>query len=143
MAIVNRDLDASQTKEVFYFSHATLSTGATRWIGLVPYPCTVQSMRATGVGVSNLQIALQAQRFAGGNTVIALGISNLALANFGTSGAPGYSGLAAAGSTVLNLQAGDILMIETSVANAIATSVILEVVVKKTQDIVSHNGISS
>jgi hypothetical protein len=145
MAITNRDLDASEQKEVFHWrGHTQINTGYTSWIGVVPFPCVVQSARAVAVGVSAaMQVAFQAQRFAAGNTVIGLGISNLILSNFGTSGCLGYSGLAAAGSTLLQLQQGDILMFETAVTNSAASQLALEVVVKKTQDIVAHNGVST
>lgn len=145
MALVNRDKDPSEQKMEFNWVGATqINTGFTTWIAMVPYACVVQSARAVAVGVSAaMQVAFQAQRFAGGNTVIGLGISNLILQNFGTSGVQGYSGLAAAGSTLLNLQAGDLLMIQTSVAASAASNLMVEVVVKKTQDIVSYNGVSS
>lgn len=145
MAIENRDLGSSQKKEVLHYkSSAQVSTGATQQIALLPFPCTLESVKAVALGVSGaMQLAFQARRFAGGNTAIALGISNLILQNFGTSGALGYSGLAAAGSTLLQLQTGDVLMFETSVANSAASEVLLELVVKKTQDIVSHNGVST
>jgi hypothetical protein len=75
-----------------------------------------------------------------GATTIPVGISNLVLVNAGTSGIQGFSGLAAAGSTLLQLQAGDVLQYTTSVSNGNATSIALNAVIKKTQDIVSYNG---
>jgi hypothetical protein len=145
MALVNRDKDPSEQKMEFNWVGATqINTGYTAWIAMVPYPCTIQSARAMAVGVSAaMQVAFQAQRFAGGNTVIALGISNMILQNFGTSGIQGYSGLAASGSTLLNLQAGDVLLFQTSVANSACSNLLLEVVVKKTQDIVAYNGVQT
>ncbi len=89
-----------------------------------------------------MQVAFQVSRFtSGGATAINLGISNLVLQNAGTSGAQGFSGLAAAGSTLLSLQAGDVLQIVTSVANGNATDLALNFVIKKVQDIVSYNGV--
>lgn len=145
MAICNRDRDPSERKEDYIFvSSAAVATGATAWIAMVPYPCVVQSARAIALGVSNaMQVALGAQRFAGGNTVISLGISNMVLQNFGTSGVIGYSGLAAPGSTLLQLQTGDILQFTTSVANGNALNLMVEVVVSKVQDIVAFNGVST
>jgi hypothetical protein len=149
MAIVNRDLDPSQQKHVFDWVGTTqINTGFTSWIAVIPFPCVVQSMASVSVGVSAaMQVALQAQRFAAGNTVIGLGISNMILTSFGTSGAVGYpigySGLAAAGSTLLQLQTGDILMFQTSVANSAASQLALSVTVKKTQDIVQNLGVAT
>lgn len=149
MAIVNRDLDASQQKDVFQYvsnfvGSTTVSTGATGWIAMVPYPGVIQSMRAAAQGLSGAPIVnLQVLRFAGGGTSIAASISGIVLAEIGTSGVMGYSGLAATGSTLLQVQAGDLLQFQTGGANTAARVMLLEVVVKKTQDIVSHNGISS
>lgn len=143
MAIVNRDLDASEQRSVLNFrSTAQINTGATHLVALMPYAGSIQSARAVGLGLSGAPIVnFQIQRFAGGNTVIACGISGLVLNAFGTSGVLGYSGLAAQGSTLLNFQAGDMLLMEFSGANTAALTVVAEIVVKKTQDIVSMNGV--
>lgn len=149
MAINNRSLDASQQKDVYSFAGGIqgatqVSTGFTAWIAIMPYPCVIQSARLGAVGLSGaMQVALTALRFAAGGTSIALGISNMVCNEIGTSGIMGYSGLAAAGSTLLVLQAGDILQLTTSVANTAAKSLVLEIVVKKTQDVVAYNGIQS
>ena len=149
MAIVNRDLDVSQQKDVYQYvsnfvGSTTVSTGATGWIGMVPYPGVIQSARLGAQGLSGaMLVALQVLRFANGGTSIAVSISNMVCFDSGLSGIQGYSGLAAEGSTLLQLQAGDILQFQTSGANTAARVLLLEVVVKKTQDIVSHNGVSS
>ncbi len=144
MAIVNRDLHVSEQKEVLYFvSQGAIATGTTKVMHVLPYPCTLENVKAYALGVSNaMQVAFQVSRFtSGGATAINLGISNLVLQNAGTSGAQGFSGLAAAGSTLLSLQAGDVLQIVTSVANGNATDLALNFVIKKVQDIVSYNGV--
>ena len=143
MAVVNRSMDASEQKEVIEFSwNSQFSTGATLLIAPLPYPCTLQSMEGGCLGISGApQIILRALRMtSGGATSIILGISNMVLANLGISGPLGYSGLAATGSTLLNLQYKDILVAEMAVANTAATQGCLEIVVKKTQDIVACNG---
>lgn len=149
MALVNRDKDASEQKDVYQYvsnfvGSTTVSTGATGWIAMMPYPGVIQSARLGAQGLSGaMQVALQVLRFASGGTTIAVSISNMVCFASGLSGVQGYSGLAATGSTLLNLQAGDILQFETSVANTAARVLLLEVVVKKSQDIVSYNGIST
>ena len=111
---------------------------------MVPFPCTIQSGSVFSQGVSGApQIGLFAQRFAGGITSVAIGISNMVLTAFGTSGVQGLSGLPTAGSTLLNLQAGDVLTVQTSVSNTGANQLVIELVVKKTQDIVSYNNVST
>ncbi len=150
MAIVNRDKDVSEQKDWINYSAAagagasTLVTGVTKIIAMVPYPCTVQSIGVVAFGVSSaMQLQFSKQYLtSGGMTVVAIGISNLVLAN-GGSGAIGYSGLAAPGSTLLNLNAGDQLLFTTSVANSAASDLLLNIVLKKVQDIVSYNGVST
>ena len=144
MAIVNRDLSASQQKEVVNAALGAVATGATREIAVLASPCTLEGVKCQALGVSNaMQVAFQVYRFVvgAGATTINLGISNLVLVNAGTSGLQGFSGLAAAGSTLLSLQAADVLQVTTSVTNGNATSLNLNLVIKKTQDIVSHNGV--
>lgn len=150
MGVTNRSKDASEQKDIYSWSYnrpdgaSNLSTGSTVWIGMLPYPGVIQSMRVAAAGLSGaMALALGVQRFAGGGTLISVGISNLILNAFGTSGVLGYSGLAATGSTLLNVQAGDILMFTTSVANTAATSLTIQVVVKKVQDIVAYNGVQT
>lgn len=151
MAIVNRDKDVSEQKECIYYASAgpagasTLVTGVTRNIAVVPFPCTLQSVGWIALGVSAaMQVAFNKTTFvSGGATTYAVGISNLVLQNFGTSGQIGYSGLAVPGSTLLNFQAGDQVQIVTSVANSAASDLLLAMVFKKIQDIVSYNGVST
>ena len=146
MALVNRDKDASEQKDVVRgLWQSQLSTGGTLMIGSLPYPCTLQSVEAGCAGISGApQLIIRALRStSGGMTSIVLGISNMVLANLGISGPLGYSGLAVPGSTLLSLQYKDVLTIEMAVANTAATSGVVEFVVKKTQDIVSSNNVSS
>jgi hypothetical protein len=143
MAIVNRDKQASEQKEVLHSVAGATATGTTRQIAVMPYPATLEGIRVQALGVSNaMQLAMEVYRFVAGAgaTTIPVGISNLVLVNAGTSGIQGFSGLAAAGSTLLQLQAGDVLQYTTSVSNGNATSIALNAVIKKTQDIVSYNG---
>lgn len=147
MALVNRDKDPSEQKEVLpWASRGAVATGVTLFLGVVPYPCALQSLSAAAHGVSNaMQLAFNVERFVvgAGITVIPIGISNLVLVNQSTSGILGFSGLVAQGSTLLSLQYGDVLSATTSVANGNALDITLEMVLKKSQDIVSYNGVSS
>ena len=143
MAIVNRDVDASQQKETFTVNLGAVATGATRFCAVMPFPGTLQSVRYAAAGVSNaMQIAIEKITGAGSSGV-AMGISNIVAQNRSVSGVVGFSGLAAAGSTLLTLAAGDVLQIVTSVSSGNATDLALQFVVKKTQDIVSHNAVST
>lgn len=147
MAIVNRDVAGSQQRElVEWISNGAIATGTTRLMYVLAWPATLSGpVVVSATGVSNaMQVALQVKRFVAGagETAIALGISNIVLANSSVSGPIGFTGLAAAGSTLLSLQAGDVLQAVTSVANGNATDLALELVLQKTQDIVSYNGVS-
>lgn len=146
MAIVNRDLDASEQRKDIYVTSPAIATGVTQDLVVLAYPCTIQTVEYSALGVSNaMQVAFNLKRFISGSgaTAIAIGISNCVLQNFGTSGAIAFSGLAAVGSTLLNFQSGDVLQIVTSVANGNATSLAMNLVLKKTQDVVTMNGASS
>ena len=156
MAIVGRDLDTSERKDVFTWSSflggqslqppggAVIATGTTLTMFMVPFPCTIQSGRVFAFGVSGApQIILEAMRFVAGSTNVVVGISNMVLTAFGTSGVQGLSGLPPAGSTLLNLLANDVIQIRTAVANTAIQNMIFELVVTKTQDIVSYNNVST
>jgi len=155
MPIVGRDLDVSERKVAFQWQSSTfgqsLITGNAQFLGLstlvnmfmIPFPCTLQSGAVYSAGLSGApQFALNILRWAAGSTTFALGISNMVLTTFGTSGVQGLSGLPAAGSTLLNLQQGDILQIVTAGTGG-AGQLMLELVVKKTQDIVAYNNVST
>jgi hypothetical protein len=146
MAIVGRDLDVSERKETFTYASGASSvvvSGISLPIGLVPYPCTIESIRFYAEGVSAaMQVAPFVNRFVAGAglTSIQIGISNAILQNVSVSGIIGHSGLAATGSSLLNLAANDVLAFQTSVSNSAARVLMIEVVVRKTQDIVSVFG---
>lgn len=153
MPIVNRDLDVSQQKEMLHWvSHRAsgisyglgLGTGVTTFIsGPMPFPGTIQSAQAVAVGMSGApEVTFSLYRPANGNTVIALGISNCVVINGLSAAVTSYSGLAPTGSTLLNFQRGDIFMITTQVANTACTNLLVQMVLKKTQDIVTMNGTS-
>lgn len=147
MAIVNRDLDASQQKEVISYATApgsVISTGTTLAMWVAPFPCQIQSARVGTLGVSGApQARFSVQRMAAGLTIVAVGSTSL-ITNLGISGILGHSGVMSAGTTLLQLQAGDVLSLETAGGSATAAiGIVAQIVVKKLQDIVSHNGISS
>lgn len=153
MAIINRSLDPSQQRHVMQASlngssGIILTTGTTYIIGVVPWPCTLDAGQLCGFGVSSAPTcALHVQRFIPGSGfttyVIATGTSNLVPA-FGTSGV-GISAmiLPASGSTLLNLQANDVLALTFAGANAAATGLNVAVVLKPIQDSKLHFGLSA
>lgn len=141
MAIVNRDKDATEQKEVCAVQLGAVATAATRFLKIAEYPFVLESVRVSAAGVSNaMQLAFEKITGAGSSGT-PIGISNVVLQNRSTSGIVGFSGLAAVGSTLLSFAAGDVIQGVTSVSNGNATDLLVEFVIKKTQDIVSYNGI--
>ena len=146
MPLINRDNSPSeQTDWDMFISQSAVAAGTTLVVyGPMPYPYTLQSFAATAVGMSGApQLAFSILRplTPGGKTIIPIGISNLVLANGFSGVVPGYSGLAPNGSTLLSGQAGDIFLAGLSGANTAVTQLVINVVWKKTQDIVSYNGV--
>ena len=157
MAIVGRDLDVSERKDaLFYCSQVVgqsvigldggnIGISAVVSMFLVPYPCTIQSGVVFSLGNSaSPQHTLTNFRWNGSAmATYAISISAMVLTVAGTSGPQGLSGLPAAGSTLLNLQQGDLLAMVTSAANTATGRLVLELVVKKTQDLVAYNNVTT
>lgn len=134
MAIVNRDLDVTQARDVFSAAVAVV-TGQTYPLAIVPYGGQLQAAEITAVGLSGApNFSLWLQRFVVGSGVTSIAVGNsLAVTTFGTSGALGMSILGAA-STFL-LQSGDVLSLSVAGANTAATLVTVGLVVKCLQDV--------
>ncbi len=154
MPFINRDGDNSEKKEWISWSAGSLTgmsavvTGSTYIIaGPMPYPYVVESVMAVSSGASGapqLLMGLNRNINRTGNTSMLVGISNYVIPGGASLAAlTGWSGLAPQGSTLLIGLAGDYIVMSTAVANTACAQLMLNVVVKKTQDIVSHNGISS
>ena len=156
MPIVARDLDTSEKKAVFQWSNMvggqSLLPASASVMGIstlinmfmMPFPCTIQQGSVFSQGLSGSPLVnLNVVRWAPGATTFAISISAMVLTTFATSGFQGLSGLPASGSTLLNLQYGDVLQIVTSGANTATSQLIYELVVKKTQDIVSFNNVAT
>lgn len=139
MAIVNRALDPSeQLAEVVGPAPVTnLANGVSLLVGSVPWACTVSEVNQAINGVSGTPLVdfFIRRTSSSGATVFALGISGMVGSTFRTS----YSGLAATGSTLLNLAAGDEIYARNVVANSSIEKLIVSFVVQKTQDILSYS----
>lgn len=145
MGLINRDNDVSEAQEVWSISAAgsglslSVVNGSTFLAALVvPRAVTIQSAQATALGVSGSpQALLGALRFnSNGAASFVIG-TTMALPAFGTSGYLPYS-LGAAGATTLNLQKGDLLVLQQlGGTGAATTNTIMSIVVKNIQDIKS------
>lgn len=154
MAIVNRTLDVSEQRKNFVWSASNggasgpLGTGCTSIALVVPWPSTLVEAQIAAAGISGApSYELAVNRFIAGagitTWIVAKGTSNVPAA-YGTSGAGafgtslfGSSGmiLAASGSTLLNLQANDVISVTTGAANAAAQQVSIGLVLAPIQDI--------
>lgn len=139
MAIVNRDLDVSEQVETLTVNlGAATIAGATRLLWAAPYPVTIRNVKLGVLGSSGSPIlSFFNQRFIAGSgaTSLTIGVSGAVGTAIGTSGLQGFSGLAVAGSTLLNLAQGDVLMLALTGANSAFSECLVEVVVKRLQDI--------
>ena len=138
MAIVNRDLDTSQKKESVQSVVASLALGASHAVIAVPqYPVELKYVAVSPVAIAAAPVlSLEIIRFVtgAGLTVIPGIAATLAVAAHGTSGVQGFS-LAAPGSTLLNLQSGDMLGIRIPGASGAVTTMGVNVIWNPTQDI--------
>lgn len=150
MAVVNRTLDATEQRKVGVIQWSNgvtlVGTGVTRVMGIVPWPSTLDAGQIAAFGLSGApSYELSVNRFIIGSGfttyVIAVGASNIPPA-YGTSGV-GISAmiLPASGSTLLNLQANDVLYLVSGVANTAATYLAVSLVLKPTQDIKYNFGL--
>ena len=153
MAIVNRDLDASQQKTSFVVNLTPVTTGVTYPIVNVPYAGVITNFSACAMGLSGSPIVnLEIHRMtSGGFTQITGGMTNLTLQALGTSGpqagvlaAVGYTLIAGVivvqSSSLLTVNYNDVIVLKTSGANTAAVALSGAVVIQSTQDVRSHFG---
>lgn len=150
MALVNRDKDTTEQREVYQavlngtpsgisagILNPGLSTGSTFRVCTIPYPASLVAADNVVYGLSGTPVhSLWIYRFAGGFTAIAVG-QTMAPTAFGTSGALGWSLFGAS----WNLLAGDQLVLYTQGANSAVAEANVTCVVKALQDIKSHFGV--
>lgn len=146
MAIVNRTKDATEQRLVFQANAGATATGVTGILCMVPSPGVIEAGQLAAFGLSgapNVTIVLNRFIAGAGATAItiATGTSNVVNA-YGTSGviATGMV-IAAAGSTLLNVLANDVLMYQTGVANAAVTGLSVNLVIRPIQDVRSYFGV--
>jgi hypothetical protein len=116
MAIVNRDLEASEQKRDFKADIAlsvAASAGKVFPLLVVPYASTLVGVKASHFTLSGAPSCdINIQRFivgAGLTTIVGVG-ATLVSTNYSLSGVQSFS-MAAAGSTLLSLTAGDVVVV--------------------------------
>lgn len=137
MGIINRTMDATEQKEAFVAVTTALTVNQQDiFIKAIERPCVITDCKVAMNGVSGApNVMLKALRFVagtGGSTFL-IG-STFVVTTYATSGYLSYS-LPATGSTLLNLQKGDILLaVHGGGTGAATTSTIIDVVVQNLQD---------
>jgi hypothetical protein len=142
MAICNRDLDVSQQKTSLRANVAALGTGLTLPVVIIDSPANIVSAKVAAFGISGTPTALLSiQRFIVGSGVTSFlgGFTTLTMQAAGTSGVQSVV-TAAAGSTALNLLAGDVIMVTSGGSNAAVTGLAVDLVIQYTQDIKTYFG---
>lgn len=142
MAICNRDLDLSQQVYEAKFKEGAVAPGATLLAHLVSTPSSLQKIALTGVGVSGAPAYnLVIHRWTStGLTSIVPGSAVTLPANYGVSGA-NVSATFNSGSSLAQVQEGDLLLLVSSGANTNVTQLIGSVVMVATQDIKKTFGV--
>lgn len=140
MGIINRTLDTSEQLEKVQLYQTNTVTATTYLIYRCPRAMQIQSARSLCFGLSGAPTGtLKLTRFVSGAGQTTISISGaLTHTAFGTSGVQSLS-LPAAGSSLLNLQSGDVLEYVTATANTALTDLLVEVVLKSVADIKTWN----
>lgn len=144
MAICNRDLDSSQQEIVLEQSLVAVANGVTLPVCAIPTQSLLLGARVAGFGISGAPTgALTIKRFivGAGTTSYLGGFTTLTVQSVGTSGIQSVV-IAAAGSTALNLQAGDVIMYTSGGGSGAALeSVSVSVIIKAVQEIRQNFGL--
>jgi hypothetical protein len=143
MGIINRALDASEQHELFTFNLGAVATADVRTVFIAPYPQTLKQVRVAALGLSGAPThKITLNRFVVGAGATAIDITAAAaVPAVGTSGLYTPS-LPAAGSSLLNLLAGDYLTVTAAGANTNMLSCTYQLVMQALQDIKTWNGTS-
>jgi hypothetical protein len=143
MAVTNRSLDVSEQRKTFVAGVGLVATGSTTHCFVMPSAGTLDGVRMAAAGISGSPVAQVAVlRFIAGTGFTSIGgvATTLALQTVGTSGIQSVA-LAASGSTLLNLVAGDVIAVGLTGANSAVATLTVAAVVKQTQDIKTQFGL--
>jgi hypothetical protein len=135
--IINQNLDISQQKTRIQSFISTAVNGTTFMVGMVENQMTITDCKVAMNGVSGSpSVMLGVYRFTAASGAMSFIIgSSFVVTSFATSGYMSYS-LPTTGSTLLNLQKGDILMcVQGGGTGAASASTIIDVIAKNVQDV--------
>ena len=136
---MNQNLDISQQKIKFQNSIITAVNGTTFMVGMVENQMVITDCKVSMNGVSGVpSVMLGVYRFTAASGAMSFIIgSSFQVTSYATSGYMSYS-LPTTGSTLLNLQKGDIIMcVQGGGTGAASASTIVDVIAKNVQDVVT------
>lgn len=137
MGIVNRTKDTSEQKESLTAVALAVANGTDIPVAMIERAQVITDCKVTCLGISGAPtVLLKALRFVAGTggSSFAIGSTFTYLA-FGTSGIASYS-LPATGSSLLQLQKGDMIVaVQGGGTGAATTATIIDLVVQNVQDI--------
>lgn len=143
MGVTNRSLDVSEKNRIVQVNYGLTATAKVLNVAMIPYPCTLQAAVLAAKGLSGSPTyQLKVDRFivGSGSTTIVGGATTLTAQAVGTSGIQSFV-LAAAGSSFLSLQQGDVVTVTSAVANTAVDDLSIGLVIQAVQDIKSSFGV--
>ncbi len=150
MAIVNRDKNITEQMETFSAVVTTTvaaSAGQTFHVIQAPYPGLLKSIDFAANSISGTPlVTAEIKRWSGAGVTSIVGIGGtLTVTPHGISTAYQSMSLAAPGSTLLSLQAGDVIVVnqQFSGGNVSAANMVVSVIIAATQDYKEHFGVVS
>lgn len=139
MAFTNRSKDVSEQKQIFQSHYQAQSgldgTTLALFVCSVPFPGILKGVEVAAKGVSNtVNLDLFINRFTTTGITYGGGATTLALQNVGVSGIQSMV-LAASGSSLLNLQKGDVIQVLATGVSGAVSALSLGCVLQAVQDI--------
>lgn len=150
MAIVNRDKDITEKMENFSSVQnltVAASAGQSFFVAQAPYPGILKAVSFAAQSVSGApQVAIDIKRWSGaGVTTISYASTTMVVTATGISTAYQSISLSAPGVTLVQLQAGDVIVANAlfSGGNVAAANCVITAVIQAAQDMKEHFGIVS
>jgi hypothetical protein len=138
MAVINRDMDVSQQKDVVSVALKATVTGATYSLVTVPYPCKLVGAKQSVIGLSGApNHSIWMLRWTASGTTSIIQGASMATVAFGTSGGQSFN---VAGGASYVLQEGDQLALLTAGSNTASLDCNVTLVLQKLQDYVTYFG---
>lgn len=143
MALVNRDKDPSEQRDLICAGLGLVATGATRLMLIAPYAAEVSVANLAALGISGspiLQLSISRFNVGAGITNVTGGFTSVALVAVGTSGVQAIPQVAS-GNTLIQLNRGDLLIGTLTGTTSAVADLEVTLALKCLQDVKSHFGV--